>query len=101
MAAYKQRETRTDEPQVDKLIPLPFAPAGINALNAEIPGWVERQNTAESPVVIADCSEENGFTAQMLRDGVHPNAAGDQVMADQIGPLLISFVNDVIAGGAA
>ena len=37
----------------------------------------------------------------MLRDGVHPNAAGDQVMADQIGPLLISFVNDVIAGGAA
>lgn len=83
------------------LIPLPFAPAPVQAINAAIPAWVERQNSTESPIVIADCSEENGFTAEMLRDGVHPDAAGDQVIADQIGPLLIGFVQDLVAGGTA
>lgn len=62
---------------------------------------MERHNTTESPIVIADCSEDNGFTAQMLRDGVHPNAQGDQLMADEIGPLLIRYVQDLLAEQAA
>ena len=37
----------------------------------------------------------------MLRDGVHPDAVGDQLIADQIGPLLIQFVNDLLAENAA
>lgn len=88
--------TKLTKPQIDKLIPLSYDNGPVQALNAEIPGWVERHNTAESPIVIADCSEENGFTQQMLRDGVHPDAAGDQVIADQIGPLLAEFVREVI-----
>ncbi|PKS07191.1 hypothetical protein jhhlp_005791 [Lomentospora prolificans] len=89
---------------IDKIIPLPFKNGPIVEVNKLIPGWVETNSTPESPIVIADCSEDNGFTASMLRDGVHPNAQGDKVMADQIGPLVIQYVKDVLAardGGAA
>ncbi|SPO04315.1 related to acetylxylan esterase [Cephalotrichum gorgonifer] len=82
---------------IDKVIPLSFSNAPIKAINAAIPAWAERQNTADSPVVIADCSDENGFTTGMLRDGVHPNAAGDEIIASEVGPLLIQFVKDLIA----
>lgn len=37
----------------------------------------------------------------MLRDGVHPDAVGDQLIADQIGPLLIQFIEDILAEQAA
>lgn len=33
----------------------------------------------------------------MLRDGVHPDAVGDRLIADQIGPLLVRYVQDLIA----
>jgi lysophospholipase L1-like esterase len=84
--------------QVDKVIPLPLNNAAIEAINTAIPGWVTAQNTTESPIVIADCSSQAGFTSGMLRDGVHPNAQGDQLMAKQIGPLLIQFIKDKLAG---
>lgn len=90
--------------QIDKIIPLPFKNGPIVEVNKLIPDWVETNSTPESPIVIADCSEDNGFTASMLRDGVHPNAAGDTLIADQVGPLLIKYIKDVIAergGGAA
>ncbi|CAI4214729.1 unnamed protein product [Parascedosporium putredinis] len=82
---------------IDKLIPLPFKNAPVVELNKLIPGWVETNTTPESPIVIADCSEDNGYTAAMLRDGVHPNDTGDKLMADQIGPLVTQFIKDVIA----
>lgn len=72
--------------------------APIDAINAAIPAWATGLNTTESPIVIADCSTRAGFTSGMLRDGVHPNAQGDQLMASQIGPLLIQFVKDKLAG---
>jgi lysophospholipase L1-like esterase len=28
----------------------------------------------------------------MLRDGVHPNAEGDKLIASRVGPLLLDFV---------
>lgn len=88
---------KPNKPQVDKLIPLPFNNGPVQALNAEIPAWAERHNSTESPIVVADCSEDNGYTAQMLRDGVHPDDVGDRLIADQIGPLLVRYVRDLIA----
>ncbi|GES60558.1 carbohydrate esterase family 3 protein [Aspergillus terreus] len=80
---------------VDKLIPTSWSDPTIEALNNAIPGWVQQQTTAESPVTIADCSRAAGFTNDMLRDdGVHPNDQGDQFLAGQIGPKLIQFIKD-------
>ncbi|KFA80612.1 hypothetical protein S40288_10051 [Stachybotrys chartarum IBT 40288] len=81
---------------VDRLIPTSWSDATIESLNSAIPGWVSQQTTAQSPIVIADCSRAAGFTNAMLEgDGVHPNAAGDQFLAQQIGPRLIQFIRDV------
>ncbi|EXF79832.1 cellulose-binding protein [Colletotrichum fioriniae PJ7] len=82
---------------VDRLIPLSFNGGGIDTLNQRIPSWAIEQNSTNSPIKIADCSSSAGFTASMLRDGVHPNDQGDQVIARQVGPLLIKYVRDLIA----
>lgn len=102
-AAYNKMitEMRTANPKmkiiVDKVIPLPGSSA-IDAINNAIPDLVQKANTTDSPIYIADCSTKAGFTSSMLRDGVHPNAAGDKVMAQQIGPVLIQLIKDKIAG---
>lgn len=83
--------------QVDKVIPLSWNPNSITSLNARIPAWAAGLNTTESPIWIADCSTDAGFTTAMLRDGVHPNDQGDRLMARQIGPLLIQAIQSVIA----
>jgi lysophospholipase L1-like esterase len=84
---------------VDKLIPTSWSDPTIEALNNAIPGWVEQRTTAESPVVIADCSRGAGFTNAMLQDdGVHPNSQGDQFLAEQIGPKLIQLISNVRDG---
>ena len=83
---------------LDKVITLPRTQAPVDDINKAIPAWVEANTKPNSPIVIADCSKEAGFTAGMLRDGVHPNAQGDQFMAKQISPLLIQFVKDKLAG---
>jgi len=70
----------------------------IESINKAIPGLAQTQNKTESPIFVADCSTQAGFTSSMLRDGVHPNAAGDQVMAKQIGPVLIQAIKDKLAG---
>ncbi|KXX72996.1 Esterase TesA [Madurella mycetomatis] len=104
IAAYTKmvEQMRASNPNmkiiVDKVIPLPFNNNPIEALNAAIPAWAAQHNTTESPIVIADCSSQAGYTAAMLRDGIHPNAQGDQLMARQIGPLLIQFIKDKLAG---
>jgi len=84
--------------KVDKVIPLSVYSTQIRAINDAIPVWVAKMNTPESPIVIADCSTEAGYTLAMHRDGIHPNAEGDQFMAKQIGPLLIQFIKDKLAG---
>jgi len=72
--------------------------AAIQAINAAIPDWATAQNSTDSPIFIADCSEKAGFTSGMLRDGVHPNAQGDQLMAKAIGPIVVQLVKDKLAG---
>ena len=85
---------------MDKLIPTSWSDATIEAINNAIPGWVQARTTSQSPIVIADCSRAAGFTNAMLQsDGVHPNDQGDRFLAEQIGPKLLQFINDV--GGAA
>ncbi|KAH8885744.1 carbohydrate esterase family 3 protein [Thozetella sp. PMI_491] len=76
---------------IDLVIPLSLGSSSqITAINAAIPGWAKDNNSTDSPIVIADCN--TGFSTSMLRDGVHPNAAGDKVIASRVGPLLIDYV---------
>ncbi len=76
--------------QTDLVIPLPLSPAGINAINAGIPSWAKGLNSTDSPIAIADCNKD--FPSSDLRDGVHPNLAGDKIIASRVGPLLLDFI---------
>jgi len=77
--------------KVDLVIPLRLAQYGIIELNAAIPAWAASQNTTASPIWISDCN--TGFTSAMVRDGAHPNAQGDALIASRISPVLISVIN--------
>lgn len=80
---------------VDLVIPLSFSNSAITALNAAIPAWAKGLNSTESPIVIADCN--TGFPTSDLRDGVHPNAAGDKILASRISPLLLNYISESLA----
>ncbi|TDZ61799.1 hypothetical protein CTRI78_v004086 [Colletotrichum trifolii] len=82
---------------VDLLIPLSFNGGGITTLNQEIARWAQQQNSTSSPITIADCSTNAGYTNEMNRDGVHPNEQGDQLIARQIGPPLVKYARDLLA----
>ncbi|KEY69365.1 hypothetical protein S7711_11218 [Stachybotrys chartarum IBT 7711] len=81
----------------DKIIPAAFNNAAIAALNARIPAWAASLNSTDSPIWIADCSSDAGFSQSFLRDGVHTNDQGDEFMARQIGPRLLRAVQDSLA----
>lgn len=50
-------------------------------LNKAIAEWAPTIATAESPITVVDCW--TGFnTASMTGDGVHPNANGNEAMAN-------------------
>lgn len=81
---------------MDLLIPLDPAAVGSNAnnvapLNDAIPAWAEGLSTAESPITIADTA--TGFTISELRDGIHPNAAGDAIIAAALSPVVLDTIN--------
>ncbi len=69
---------------------IPMNPSGcsecgsrVEALNAEIPAWAANESTSSSPLYVVDL--HTGFdTASDTRDGVHPNPAGSQKMADKL-----------------
>ncbi|KAL1867828.1 hypothetical protein VTK73DRAFT_3970 [Phialemonium thermophilum] len=85
---------------VDLVIPLGVgSSSGITALNARIPDWAKNLNSTDSPIVIVDCN--TGFPTSDLRDGVHPNIAGDQILASRIGPALLNYINESLAATAA
>ncbi|PVH97031.1 carbohydrate esterase family 3 protein [Periconia macrospinosa] len=87
---------------IDKMIPTSWSDATIEGVNSAIPNWVSQKTTAQSPIVIADCSRAAGYTNAMLAsDGVHPNSAGDQFIAQQVGPKIVQAVKDVKAGQVA
>lgn len=77
--------------QIDTVIALPMAQAKVTDLNNAIPAWARSLNTTASPIWIADCS--TGYTSGMLRDGVHPNAQGDALIASRLSPVLINAIN--------
>jgi lysophospholipase L1-like esterase len=84
---------------IDKLIPTSWSDATVEAVNSAIPNWVSQHTTAQSPIVIADCSRAAGFTNAMLQgDGVHPNDAGDQFIASKVGPQLIAAIKAKLGG---
>jgi lysophospholipase L1-like esterase len=60
----------------------------VEALNAQIPAWATSKSTAASPIYVVD--QHSAFVAASYKpsstytsDGVHPNAAGGQLMADK------------------
>ncbi|GAA5056053.1 lysophospholipase L1-like esterase [Thermocatellispora tengchongensis] len=64
------------------------------ALNQAIPGWAAGKTTAASPITVVD--QWTGFsTAADTYDGVHPNASGDQKMADRWYPALTAALDGV------
>ncbi|SCL73347.1 cellulose binding domain-containing protein [Micromonospora peucetia] len=84
---------------VAKIIPMapPTCPAcgqRVVALNDAIDGWAAATGTPASPVVVVD--QWTGFsTATDTYDGVHPNATGDQKMADRWYPALAAALGGV------
>ncbi|NUR93496.1 MAG: cellulose-binding protein [Nonomuraea sp.] len=82
---------------VAKIIPMnpstcpDCAQRAVNFDNA-IPAWAAATTTQQSPVTVVD--QWTGFdTATDTYDGVHPNAAGDQKMADTWYPALAAAIS--------
>ena len=67
------------------------------SLNNAIPAWAEGLNSTESPIYIADVYNYP-YPQSALRDGVHPNDAGDVIIADVVGPLLLSLIQESLTG---
>ncbi|KAL5381711.1 hypothetical protein PMIN06_010561 [Paraphaeosphaeria minitans] len=75
---------RTHNPKM-KIVVAQIIPMGIGSyntkiqqLNALLPTWADGLNKTESPIWVVD--QYTGFSSSDLRDGVHPNASGDQKM---------------------
>lgn len=76
--------------QVAQIIPIGIGSSNskIQDLNKQIPTWAAGMNKTESPIWVVD--QYTGFSASAdLRDGVHPNAKGDQKMMNVWYPALI------------
>ncbi|KAF2239567.1 carbohydrate esterase family 3 protein [Viridothelium virens] len=79
---------------VAQIIPISIASSNSQnvALNAAIPAWAQGLNSTASPIYVVD--QYTGFNAATdLRDGVHPNASGDQKMAAKWFPALVTAIN--------
>jgi lysophospholipase L1-like esterase len=103
LAAYSKLvdQMRASNPGMRILVAqiIPLAPAGCAdcpqravALNAAIPGWASVKSTAQSPITVVD--QWTGFnTATDTGDGVHPNDAGIQKVANKWYPALTAVLN--------
>ncbi|WP_434743168.1 cellulose binding domain-containing protein [Micromonospora sp. SH-82] len=84
---------------VAKIIPMAPPTCGecgqrVVALNSAVDAWAAGKSTAASPIVVVD--QWTGFsTAADTYDGVHPNAAGDQKIADRWYPALVAALSGV------
>lgn len=83
----------TDSLKVAQIIPCSVGSytSQIKALNDAIPAWAASLNTTQSPIWVVD--QNTGMSSTDLRDGVHPNASGDQKMAAKWYPALINAFN--------
>lgn len=75
---------------IAKLIPAyldvagPYSAYNISELNKLIPAMVQELNTAESPVALVDQSQDFVPTTGIdTYDGIHPNASGEEKMAQK------------------
>jgi lysophospholipase L1-like esterase len=94
-------QMRASKPTMKILVAqiIPMTPANCSActqrvvdLNQAIPGWAASKTTAASPITVVD--QFTGFdTAVDTGDGVHPDASGDQKMADRWYPALVSAID--------
>jgi hypothetical protein len=83
------RILREDNPRITillaKVIPTARKPGdaeAVESLNEAIPEVVENMSTDKSPVILVD--HFTGFDAEEhTYDGVHPNAAGEEIMAQR------------------
>ena len=80
---------------------LPMNPSGcgecaqrVVALNAAIPAWAAGKSTTASPITVADVWTGIN-TATDTTDGVHPNDAGNQKIANAWYPPLTAAVNSI------
>jgi lysophospholipase L1-like esterase len=80
---------------------LPMNPSGCSdcaqrviTFNNAIPAWAAGKSTAASPITVVD-TWTGINTATDTGDGVHPNAAGNQKMANAWYPALTAAVNSV------
>ncbi|KAF2228473.1 carbohydrate esterase family 3 protein [Viridothelium virens] len=79
---------------VAQIIPISYAQwnTGNIALNAAIPSWASGLNSTASPIFVVD--QYDGFDASTdLRDGIHPNTAGDTKTAAKWYPALVQAIN--------
>ncbi|KAI1780745.1 carbohydrate esterase family 3 protein [Hypoxylon cercidicola] len=82
---------RTSNPRmkivVAQIIPISYGNyiPQIQSLNAAIIPWAQGLNTTESPIWVVD-----QYTGTDLRDGIHPNAAGDTKMMNVWYPALVN-----------
>jgi lysophospholipase L1-like esterase len=75
---------------------IPMNPSGcaecanrVIQLNSQIPAWAAGESTSSSPIYVVD--QWTGFdTATDTGDGVHPNLAGSQKMANKWSAALIA-----------
>jgi hypothetical protein len=75
-----------------------YCAQGVINLNAAIPAWAAGITTAQSPVSVVNCWAGYNDTADTV-DGVHPNDAGDTILAnDWFAPLSSAVVR---VGGQA
>lgn len=85
---------------VAQIIPMSAAacstcPADVVELNNAVPGWAAGLSTTQSPIVVVD--QWTGFDAVADNvDGVHPNNAGFQKMANRWYPALARLLDGVI-----
>ncbi|PMD40419.1 carbohydrate esterase family 3 protein [Hyaloscypha variabilis F] len=109
LAAYTTLvgQMRAQNPKMQILVAqiTPMAPsgcsgcgAGVVALDAAIPAWAQNISTAASPVSVVDCLDGYSTSADTV-DGVHPNDAGNAILAkDWFAPLSSAIVR---IGGVA
>ncbi|KAI3319320.1 carbohydrate esterase family 3 protein [Xylariaceae sp. AK1471] len=71
----------------------------IQNLNKAIPTWAQKHSRPESPIWVVD--QYHGINSSDLRDGVHPNLAGDTKMANVWYPALIHALRVAKAEKAA
>ncbi|KAI1074940.1 cellulose-binding protein [Whalleya microplaca] len=82
---------------VDTVVPLPVSDEAVKSLNAAIPSWASDQNQTESPIYVNDIYP---YPNTALRDGIHPNDDGDDIIASALSPLLTWIINSNTAGNS-